>query len=157
MWTEIPESSSISSGGGDATAAKQDTGNASLTSIDGKLKTGSQTTANSVATNIATDDPFALANRPVSAFAPAVRITGNGSAVQLGNNACVSGVWIQVVEATPAGAILSTTGANVGDSNASATRGAFIPVGGTFWFPATNTNLFYVYAANTCVFEYWWA
>jgi hypothetical protein len=118
---------------------------------------GSQTLANSLSVGLANDSKLLLANTPVASIAPAARVAGNGAAQQLGTNTCSTGVWVQVVGETTAGAVLSTTGANVGNSDVSATRGIYVPVNGVVFLRVTNTNAVWFFAASTCTISYWWA
>jgi hypothetical protein len=170
--------SSVSGGSaptGAATEAKQDTGNTTLGSILSAVATsalqtaatvvltairdrlppaiGLQTMANALSICIASDSPFGLANKPVSAISTPAPVVGNAAAQQLPSSVCTSGCWISVSDLTTAGAAVSTTGARIGDSNVSATRGRELAIGDEKWFPVANTNLLYFYGAATCTIQ----
>jgi hypothetical protein len=137
-----------------ATTAKQDVGNASLTSLDGKTPAlGQAAMAASSPVVLPSNDPFVLANRPLASIATPARIIGNGAAQQLPNLPCVSGCFVQVVGLTTAGVAVSATEANIGDSNVSNTRGFEIAVGSSQLFPVSNANALWFFGAATCTIQ----
>lgn len=111
---------------GGATAAKQDTGNASLASLDTKTPAaGSSTLANSIPVN-----------ETSSTFPPLPDRTVGTSAVQA------------IVASTPTRGVLVTSHPNntqgqtvrVGDSTVSATQGFPLTPGGWVFYPSDNAN-----------------
>jgi hypothetical protein len=135
-----------------ATSALQTSGNASLTSIDGKLKTGTQTAAAALGVTLSSDGVITTANSPQPTAFQAQITPTNGVATQFPSVVCKQGIWIQP-------AWTNSVVALIGASDVAPAKGAEIQPGSSpMFFQCTNANVFYHRgtAASGCLLN-WWA
>lgn len=133
QYIQIPADSA---GGGSATAARQDTGNTSLASIDGKVPAkGTAAMAASTPVTLATDDTAVKALAPPAASDTPAAITA-GAVTQFASVATAHGIIVQ-------NDTTSTTNIRVGDSGITAARGIQVAPGKAIFLPCTNANVYY--------------
>lgn len=139
---------------GIATAAKQDTGNASLASILSalgaaltvNLPTGASTAANQTSANTKLDTLHADVN-PSTAGTP-FQVSTGVTATQLTSSVTANGIWVKNIS-TLAQLVC------VGRSGVTTSTGYQLAVGEERWLPCRNANEWYIIAsavsANVCV------
>ncbi len=128
-----------------ATAAKQDTGNTSLASLDTKQPAkGTAVMTGSSPVTIASDDTLTSAIKvalTAAAFSTPAAVTGTGSAVALGSAAAIKGVRVQAD-------YTNTTNLRVGDANISTTRGIQLAPGDALFIETANASNIYLIAES---------